>query len=223
MHIRTTPPQAKTNMCIWHSQQKRSHVHSTAECRQFYHTTPYNRWKVANQTRICKTCLIDAHPFSQCPMKDMHRRCDECGYTHNDIMGCCPAELSRIVVIEPPKPDLKTGRSPKVRQWLMEKCPWALVSDDSPWPDITVINKEPRVTLAKDVWFYDTPLPNELTSSPKAMTTDQGDGRPNQTKQEQPTPPRRPSDAISTSQKPVPRHPLRENNHERSILNGRMP
>lgn len=80
---------------IWHGHIGRRHNHYTAECRHFQFTTAYSQSKIANKSEICQTCLVDAHPLSQCSRRRGHRRCNKCHYTHSSIIKCCPHELRR--------------------------------------------------------------------------------------------------------------------------------
>ena len=73
-------PSIPTQVCAWCTANNRRHSHVIADCQNFRNATQHDRWKVANKHRICKTCLIDAHPLSQCPMKGRHQRCVECNY-----------------------------------------------------------------------------------------------------------------------------------------------
>ena len=183
LQTRNETPRIGGGTCIWHKQLNRSHAHSTAQCRHFRWTTPLNRWTAANKSRLCKTCLIDAHPLSQCPLKDQHKRCEKCEYTHGAAIGCCPLELRRI----PPSPSNRNRpTSPMPQPTTAEQEPSQngsrhqsqIQTPSEPamkheQPERTDPDRQSGITFSKDIWVYGSPLLMELAKTRSAQAPTQ--------------------------------------------------
>ena len=122
-------------------------------------------------------------------MKERHRKCEQCNYTHGAAIGCCPTELRRTT----PKSsagsnaislkryqDAAEQETPKdgAHRRPGHRRPAVSTQSHTPQqPAQAVPDRKPDSGLLKDVWFFDSPLPPELTNARATATPDRRDGQ----------------------------------------------
>ena len=87
------PSRTTEIFCAWCTESGRNFNHNTPDCYFLEIATPRDRWRVIGKQRTCPLCLMDKHRVANCPQKTRDsRRCEQCRYTHGNLMGCRPQD-----------------------------------------------------------------------------------------------------------------------------------